>query len=114
MQFLEVLKDAADVVERVRAHRVTRNLCNLPGAQIGEDRLRQRLTLFGQAFDFLSDIDARIVTDIAQPLDLAFQLSNRLLEFQEFEIHPLKPRQKNRVTLAQARPAPQIMIALST
>jgi hypothetical protein len=63
MQFLEVWCDQLQIIGGIRAHRVARNLGNLPGTKFREDALGERLALSLQPRDLLANINVRIVTD---------------------------------------------------
>ena len=68
---------------------MTRHLCDLPCRQLGEDTLRQRIPLRRQSGDFLADVDLGIIGDVPEFVDLGFELSDRLFEFEKLEIHAI-------------------------
>jgi hypothetical protein len=80
VQLVEVVEDAADVVEQVGAQGVTRELRDLPGGQRREDRLRERSALLLQAVDLLLDVDFVVVANAPQLFDLRLELCDRLFE----------------------------------
>ena len=55
MDLVEVREDQIGVIERIGALRMPRQLRDLPGAQIGENSLRQLLTLLLQTGNFFLD-----------------------------------------------------------
>ena len=57
VQFLKIGEQAADVIERVGALRVARDLRNLPRGQLGVNFLGQRLAFFLQPGDFVRNIE---------------------------------------------------------
>jgi len=87
VQFLEVGADALHIVQRVGPLRMARELGDLPGAELGEDRLGQRAALLLQPADLLADVDLGVVAEVAQLLDLGLELGDGLFEIQEIKIH---------------------------
>ena len=61
-----------------------RDLCNLPGAELGKYTLGQCLALFPEPRDLVIDIDLGIVANKTQLLDFSFEFSDRLFKFKEF------------------------------
>ena len=61
VQLLELAAHDVHVIERVGAVRVTRELRDLPGREIGEDVRRQLPALRLQSRDLLADIDFRVI-----------------------------------------------------
>ena len=90
VHFLEIGKQAVDVIQRIRALRMARHLRDLPRAELGVNVFRQRLALFLQAADFFRNIQRRIVLHIPQFFDLGFQIGNRLFKIEECRFHRLK------------------------
>ncbi|MNX28623.1 hypothetical protein D3C86_587360 [compost metagenome] len=80
VQFVELGEDMLDVVEGVRAFRVTRQACDLPAGQLAEDVFGQRFALVLQAGDLIADIQRIVITDQAQLFDLGLQVGDRLFE----------------------------------
>ena len=87
VQFFEIGEQVLDVVQRIGALRVARNLRNLPRRELGVDILGQRLAFLLQPADLVGDIERGIVLHIAQLLDLVLQLGDRLLEIQKGNFH---------------------------
>jgi hypothetical protein len=73
----------ADVFERLRPLRVAGDQRLLPGAELGVGLAQQRLGLVAELADLVGDVDPAGVGGPAQLLDLALELGDRLLEFQE-------------------------------
>ena len=63
---------------------MTRNLRNLPGAQLGENALGQRLAFAAQARNLFVAVDLRIITNESQLLDFSFEFRDRLFKIKEF------------------------------
>ena len=78
MQFMEIGEDFAHVIKRVGALRVARDQRRLPGRELGVDFFGQILAFLLQTSDFVGDVDSRIGLDIAELLDLALELAQRL------------------------------------
>ena len=87
VQFVKSVKIIADVVERVGPLRVARQLGDLPGREIGEDRRGQLPALGLQSADLLLDVDAPNRSHMTQFLDLCLEFGDRLFEFQEIDGH---------------------------
>src|SRR3954462_5869076 len=84
---MEIGADAFDVVERIRALRVTRELRDLPRREIREDAPGERLALVLEPFDFFADVELRVFADELQGVDSRLELRDRLFKFQELQIH---------------------------
>jgi len=82
-QRCEVLDQAGHVVLHVRPVRMARHLGLLPGRQLGVGLAQQPLGLALQARDFLRDVDVIVVREVAQLLDLALELGDRLFKIQK-------------------------------
>ena len=76
-----------DVVERVRPLRMARELRDLPGRQVREDRARELLALGAQLADLLLDVDRPSDVDVAELLELGLKLGDRLLKIEETDGH---------------------------
>ena len=87
MQLFEIGKQVLDIIQRIGTLRVARNLRNLPRRELGVNILGQRLALLLQSADLIRDIKCGIILHIAQLLDLALQLGDRLLEIQKGNFH---------------------------
>ena len=89
VQFLEIGAQEGDVIERVRALGMTRQLRHLPRSEVREDALGERTTLGAEAVHLLRDVDFGIIAKEAKLVDLRFQLGDGLLEIQEIQVHGL-------------------------
>ena len=58
VQFMPVGENHGHIVERIRTLRMTRQLRDLPGGQIGKNAVGERPALRLQALDLFRDIDA--------------------------------------------------------
>ncbi len=87
MQLFEIGKQMLDVIQRIGALRVARNLRNLPGRELGVDILGQRLAFLLQPANLVGNIEGRIILHITQLLDLVLQFGDRLLEIQKGNFH---------------------------
>src|SRR5690606_14843804 len=87
VQLLEVREDRADIIERVRALRMARELRDLPLRQLRENAHRERAALCTQTGDLFPDVHLRIAGDELQLIDLRLELCNRLLEIEEIPWH---------------------------
>ena len=83
VQFLEVGEDVADVVQRVRALRMARDLRHLPRRQARVDVLGELLALLAEAVDLFGDVDRGFGLHVTQFFDLGFELGDRRLEVEE-------------------------------
>ena len=83
MQLVEIGEQLVDIVQRVRALGVARDLRDLPRAEAGVDVLGELQALLAQPFDLVGDVDGRLVLHVAQFVDLALELGDWLLELQE-------------------------------
>ena len=83
VQFDEMGEDLVDVVQRVRALGVPRDLGDLPGRQVAVNVFGQLLALLGQLVDFGRDVYGRLGLHIPQLFNLVFEFGNRLLEVEE-------------------------------
>ena len=86
-QFFELIADQAQVVQRIRALRVSGELRHLPGGQCLEDLGRSYLELVLQLGDFLVDIERRAMTGVPELGNLCFQLGDGLFEIEEIGVH---------------------------
>ena len=89
MKFLEVGETPHDVVQRVRALRVTGEIGDLPGRQIGEDLTGQGIALAAQPGDLVGDVEFRVIADELEFVDSCLKLGDALLEVQKVEVHRL-------------------------
>jgi hypothetical protein len=87
VQLFEAFENAVRVVERVRPLRMTRDLRDLPRAELAVDVAGEGLTFFLEPRDLLGNVDGRIVLDEAQLFDLGFELRHGLLEIEEGRFH---------------------------
>ena len=84
---MEFVEHRAQVIDRVRALRMARQLGNLPRRQVGENRLGLRAALVLELADLFLDVHRVALTGVTQLLDLAFQFGDRLFEVEEGRIH---------------------------
>ncbi len=89
VQFVEIGKDLAHVVQRIGALGVAGDLRNLPRGQVGIDVFGQLLALAGQPRNLFGNIDSRIVLHEAQFFDLCLEFGNGLLKIQEGGFHKI-------------------------
>jgi hypothetical protein len=87
VQLLKVGEALVDVVERVGALRMARELRDLPGRERRKDAARQRLALVPEPRDFLVDVELGVLADELERIDPRLELGDRLLKLQEFQIH---------------------------
>ncbi len=87
VQLVKVGEDSSDVVERVRALRMPRDLRDLPRRELAVDVLGELLALLGEPGDLIGDVDRGILVHVAKLLDLGLQLGDRLLEIEEGLFH---------------------------
>ncbi len=59
---------------------MTRELRDLPRAQVREDVARQRLALLLEPVDLLADVELGVVADELERVDARLELRDRLLE----------------------------------
>jgi hypothetical protein len=83
VKLLEIGEQRLDIIQRVRALRMTRHLRYLPWRQLAIHVLGQCLALFRQARDLVRDIQGRIVLHVPQLLDLVFQFRYGTFKIQE-------------------------------
>ena len=83
VQFDEVSEDVADVVQRVRALGMPRNLGDLPRREVRIDVFGELQALLAELVDFFRNVDGGLGLHIAQLFDLAFEIGNRLLEIEK-------------------------------
>jgi len=83
MHLGEVGENFRDIVERVRAIGMARDLGDLPGREAAIDVLGQLQALLGELPDLFGNVDRALAVHVAQFLDFGFKLRNRLLEIQE-------------------------------
>jgi hypothetical protein len=84
MQFLKIRRDQFEVILGVGSHRMTRNLRDLPGTELGENALGQRLAFTTQPSHLFVNVDFGIIANKAQLLDFSFEFCNRLFKIKEF------------------------------
>jgi hypothetical protein len=65
MQFLKIRSDQCKIIGRIRPHRMTRHLGNLPRAELRENAASKRLALAFEARYFVIDIDLGIIANEA-------------------------------------------------
>jgi hypothetical protein len=87
VQFLEIGENAADVIQRVGALRMARQLRDLPGRQVGEDRSGERAALGAQLGDLLLDVDLGVRGHMAKLFDLGLKFGDWLLKIEEADGH---------------------------
>ena len=68
------------------------NASNLPRGQFCENALGQRFAFVLKARNFLVDVDLRVVTNVAQLINLRLKLSDRLFKVEKFQIHNMSYR----------------------
>jgi hypothetical protein len=84
-----VLEQAGDVVGEMRPLGMARDLGLLPGVELGVGLPEQLLRPGLEAGDLVGEVEVAAVREVAQLLDLAFQLADRLLEFQQLRSLPV-------------------------
>ena len=87
VELLEIRKQPLNIVVRVRALRMSRQLRDLPGTELGEYRLRELVAFVLKIFDFLADIEIGVRAHAAQLLDLLFEFCDGLFEIEKIEVH---------------------------
>ena len=87
VQFLKTAEQALNVIERVGALRVTRDLGDLPRRKFGVDILGQRLAFFLQPRDLFGNVKGRIVLHEAKFVDFRLKFGDRLFEFEKCRFH---------------------------
>jgi len=78
-----VLEQARDVVGKVRPLGMTRDLGLLPAVELGVSLPEQLLGAGLETLDLLGEVDLAAVREVAQLLDLAFELADRFFEVQQ-------------------------------
>jgi hypothetical protein len=78
-----VVEQRGDVVAEMRPLGMARDLGLLPGRELGIGLAQQLLGARLEAGDLLRQIEVAAIGQMAQLLDLAFQLADRLLEFEQ-------------------------------
>ena len=79
----KVCEDFVDVIQRVRALWVARDLGDLPRSQITVNVFGKLLAFFGELINFLRNVNSRFDLYITQFFNFGFKLCNRLFEIQE-------------------------------
>jgi hypothetical protein len=87
MQLVEVSEYHTDVIQRIRALRMARQLRHLPWRKIRKNTGSQRTTFGAQPGDFFGQTDFSIVGNEFQFINLGFEFGNRLLELQKVHGH---------------------------
>src|SRR5262249_13692366 len=87
VELLEPGEQAVDVVERVGALGMARDLRDLPCVELAVNLLGERLAFLLEPRDLFGDVQRRIVLDETQLVDLRLELGDRLLEIQEGRLH---------------------------
>ena len=108
MELLKVGANRGDVIERVRALRVARQLGNLPGRQVGKDRARELLALGAELADFFRYVDGLVGTKVPELLELGLELGDRLFEVEKVNGHGSDPpvqQATRRAPRGRGRPA---------
>src|SRR5690606_38419770 len=111
-QFVELIKCQADIIQGVRTLRVTRQLRDLPCAEIGKDFARQFYAFFTQTMHFFIDVNIQfliLATYRRQGIDFRFQLSNRLFEIKEIQTHSIPVLVKLQFHLLRTNEATEIV-----
>jgi hypothetical protein len=91
VQLLPVLEEKLDVVERVGAVRVARELDLLPRAEIGEELASEAARLLLEATQLGLEVVVRL-GELAELLDPRDQLDDRLLEGEDVRGQAATPR----------------------
>ncbi len=79
----EIGDQSVDVIDAMRAFGMAGNLCFLPRSQFRVQLVDLFFDLFLQTADFFGDADAFLrLTEVAQPLDFAFQFGDGFFKFQ--------------------------------
>jgi hypothetical protein len=68
----------------MRALGVARHLGLLPGGQLGVSLTQELLGARLEARDLVLEVEVAALREVAELLDLAFQLADRLLEVEQF------------------------------
>ena len=87
VQLLEIRKDQAQVIERIRPLRMPCHLGRLPRRQVGVDFLGQRLALAFQQGNLDGHVDGRFTFFGTQDLDLAFEFGNGVFKIKKTGFH---------------------------
>ena len=87
VQLLDIGEERVQVVERIRALRMPRDLRDLPRRELRVDLLGERLAALLQARDLLGDVDRGVVLHETQLVDPRLELGDRLLEFEKGGFH---------------------------
>ncbi|ABU78378.1 hypothetical protein ESA_03155 [Cronobacter sakazakii ATCC BAA-894] len=91
-QFVKFVKRQADIIQGVRTLWMTRQLGNLPCAEIGKDFARQFYAFFTQTMHFFVDVNIQfliLTANRSQGIDFRFQLCNRLFKIKEIQTHSI-------------------------
>jgi hypothetical protein len=84
-----VLEQAGDVVREMRPLRLARDLGLLPGRELGISLAQQPLGAGLEPADLVRQVElAAAAAQVAQLLDLAFQLADRFLEVEQLALLP--------------------------
>ncbi len=99
-----VLEQLGRVVGEMRPLGMARDLRLLPGVELGVGLAQQLLGARLEARDLVGEVEVAAVGQMAQLLDLALELADRLLELQQW---PLPPVSRRRRSGRPWRPAPR-------
>src|SRR5690606_19834924 len=86
-QLLELVAHHPDIVPGVRAHRMARQLRDLPGAEVAADVRGALAQLVLQRADLGVDVHRRAVAGLAQLVDLGLKVRDGLLEVEVVRVH---------------------------
>src|SRR5690606_7081632 len=87
MQLIEITEYSVNVLKRVRAPRMARQLGHLPGRQRGEDVPGKLFALLLELLDLLSEVQVALRTDPLEFLDLDLEVGNGLFEVEKVRVH---------------------------
>ncbi|SAJ28278.1 Uncharacterised protein [Enterobacter cloacae] len=111
-QFVKFVKRQADIIQGVRTLWMTRQLGDLPCAEIGKDFARQFYAFFAQTMHFFVDVNIQFFILTAhgcQRIDFRFQLCNRLFEIKEIQTHSIPVLVKLQFHLLRTNEATEIV-----
>ncbi len=107
----EALEDLVDIVLGIGTPGMAGDLGYLPGGQAAVDLLRLAAGLALEPLDLFADVEVGLVGDIAQLLDLRFQLGDRLLEVEKTVVHKRQSLLAGPASRSAGAPAWEIRMA---